>query len=116
MQTSIQLKEICTINPMCVSQTAILADVLEMMANHRISSIVVVEGKRPVGIFTERDALRIIPELLNTKTTFIGSVMSDVPVVAPMHLDLFEAYHLCAQENLLNRGGQHRRLVRHCNR
>ncbi len=100
MQTSIQLKEICTINPMCVSQTAILADVLEMMANHRISSIVVVEGKRPVGIFTERDALRIIPELLNTKTTFIGSVMSDVPVAAPMHLDLFEAYHLCAQENL----------------
>lgn len=98
--TSISLKEICTTNPMCVSQTAVLAEVLEMMAGHHISSVVVVEGKRPIGIFTERDALRIIPELLNPATTSISSVMSDVPVVAPLHLDLFEAYHLCAQKNL----------------
>jgi len=70
------------------------------MAAKRISSVVVVEGKRPVGIFTERDALRIIPELLNTQATAVGSVMSSVPVVAPLHLDLFEAYHLCAQNSL----------------
>jgi diguanylate cyclase (GGDEF)-like protein/PAS domain S-box-containing protein len=100
MQTSISLKEICTINPISVSQTTVLADVLEMMASHHISSIVVVEGKRPVGIFTERDALRIIPDLLNTATTSISRVMSDIPVVAPTHLDLYEAYHLCAQKNL----------------
>ncbi|MDD2832554.1 MAG: diguanylate cyclase [Methylotenera sp.] len=100
MNASISLKEICTPNPICVPTHALLAVVLELMAANRISSVVVVEGKRPVGIFTERDALRIIPELLNIQTTSIGSVMTGAPVVAPLHLDFFEAYHLCAQKNL----------------
>jgi len=77
-----------------------LSDVLDVMANKAISSVVVVEGRRPVGIFTERDALRIIPELLDPKTTTVGSLMSGNLVVAPKHLDLFEAYHLCAQKNI----------------
>jgi diguanylate cyclase (GGDEF)-like protein/PAS domain S-box-containing protein len=98
--TSISLKEICTTNPISVSQTVLLVDVLEIMAEHRISAVIVVEGKRPIGIFTERDALRIIPELLDPATTLISRVMSDALVVAPLHLDLFEAYHLCAQKNL----------------
>jgi diguanylate cyclase (GGDEF)-like protein/PAS domain S-box-containing protein len=77
-----------------------LSDVLDVMANKAISSVVVVEGRCPVGIFTERDALRIIPELLDPKVTTVGSLMSGNPVVAPKHLDLFEAYHLCAQKNI----------------
>lgn len=77
-----------------------LSDVLDVMASMTISSVVVVEGRRPIGIFTERDALRIIPELLDPETTKVGSLMSGNPVVAPRHLDLFEAYHLCAQKNI----------------
>lgn len=77
-----------------------LSDVLDVMAGMTISSVVVVEGRCPIGIFTERDALRIIPELLDPRTTKVGSLMSGNPVVAPRHLDLFEAYHLCAQKNI----------------
>lgn len=100
MYTSMSLNEICSSNPTSVSRDAMLSDVLDVMSNKAISSVVVVEGRRPVGIFTERDALRIIPELLDTKTTTVGSLMSGNPVVAPKHLDLFEAYHLCAQKNI----------------
>ncbi|MFA7351799.1 MAG: diguanylate cyclase [Methylotenera sp.] len=94
------LNEICSSNPISVSRDTMLSDVLDVMANKAISSVVVVEGRRPVGIFTERDALRIIPELLDPKTTTVGSLMSGNLVVAPKHLDLFEAYHLCAQKNI----------------
>lgn len=68
------------------------------MSSMRISSVIVVEERRPVGIFTERDALRIIPESLNPAITSVGTIMSSIPVLAPKHLDLFEAYHLCAQK------------------
>lgn len=100
MYTSMSLNEICSSNPTSVSRDTMLSDVLDVMANKAISSVVVVEGRRPVGIFTERDALCIIPELLDPKTTTVGSLMSGNPVVAPKHLDLFEAYHLCAQKNI----------------
>lgn len=101
MYTSMSLNEICSINPISVSVDTMLSDVLDVMGNMRISCVVVVEGnKRPVGIFTERDALRIIPELLDPGMTKVGSLISGMPVVAPKHLDLFEAYHLCAQKNI----------------
>ncbi len=77
-----------------------LSDVLDVMTTMSISSIIIVDGKRPVGIFTERDALRIIPALLDPRTTKVSNLMSSNPVVAPKHLDLFEAYHLCAQKNI----------------
>ncbi len=98
MHTTVLLNEICSINPISVSQHAALSEVLAIMNRMRISSVIVVEGKRPVGIFTERDALRIIPESLNPAVTSVGAIMSIIPVLAPKHLDLFEAYHLCAQK------------------
>lgn len=94
------LNEICSTHPTSVPQDAKVSDVLNKMTALGISSVVVVDGRRPVGIFTERDALRIIPELLDPITTKISSLMSRNPVVAPIHLDLFEAYHLCAQKNI----------------
>lgn len=100
MHTTVLLNEICSINPIHVSQHAILSDVLEIMNSKRISSVIVVDGKRPVGIFTERDALRIIPESLNPSVTSVCNIMSSIPVLAPKHLDVFEAYHLCAQKGI----------------
>lgn len=100
MYASISLKEICSSTPVCVSRKTLLADVLSILNEHRISSVIVVEGKRPVGIFTERDALRIFPSGANPQTTYVGDVMSSPLVVTPQHLDFFEAYHLCAQKNI----------------
>jgi len=94
------LNEICSKNPVSVARDAMVADVLNHMTVMGISSVIVVEGKRPVGIFTERDALRIIPEILDPINTHIDILMSRNPIVAPRHLDLFEAYHLCAQKDI----------------
>jgi len=97
---SVTLKDICTTDPICVSRETLVANVLNIMGSRHISSIIVVEGKKPVGIFTERDAIRIIPSGRNPETTPISEVMSSPPVVAPNHLDFFEAYHLCSQKGL----------------
>ena len=35
-----------------------IGDVLRLMVEHRIGCVIVAEGNRPVGIFSERDALR----------------------------------------------------------
>lgn len=40
-----------------VAADAALGDVLKVMVEHRIGCVVVADGDRPVGIFSERDAL-----------------------------------------------------------
>lgn len=100
MFSSITLKEICSTDPVCISQEASLAEAMELMAGRNISSVIVVEDNQPVGIFTERDALRIIPLGLNPRNMRVREAMSSPPVVAPTHLDFFEAYHLCARRNI----------------
>jgi CBS domain-containing protein len=46
--------------PITVAPKTPVGDVLRMMVEHRIGCVVVAEGNRAVGIFSERDALRKI--------------------------------------------------------
>ena len=100
MFASFTLKEIGSANPVHVSQDACLVNVLELMTDRHISCVVVVDDKRPIGIFTERDVLNIIATGLDPQVIPVRDVMSGHPVVAPEHLGFFEAYHLCASKNI----------------
>ena len=44
--------------PITVAPTTAVGEVLKLMVKNRIGCVVVAEGDRPVGIFSERDALR----------------------------------------------------------
>ena len=46
--------------PISVSPTTSIVDVLRLMVERRIGCVVVAENDRPIGIFSERDALRKI--------------------------------------------------------
>ena len=46
--------------PVTVARTTPIRDVLRLMVEHRIGCVVVADGARPLGIFSERDALRKI--------------------------------------------------------
>lgn len=100
MFASITLKEISSFDPVCVPQDVVLAHALELMVGRHISCVVVVDGKRPVGIFTECDVLDMIASGLDPQATVICDAISGDPVVAPEHLGFFEAYHLCARKNI----------------
>jgi CBS domain-containing protein len=44
--------------PITVAPTTSVGDVLRLMVQHRIGCVVVADGDQPLGIFSERDALR----------------------------------------------------------
>lgn len=66
----------------CAPTDASVSSVAQQMRAHRVGCIVIVSGKRPVGIVTDRDlALRIVAESL-PGTTPVSQVMSPDPVTA----------------------------------
>ena len=55
---------------------------LKIMAKHKISSVVIVDEKnRPVGIFTEKDAIRVMSERGGVPSLQLKTVMSS-PVIS----------------------------------
>ena len=66
--------------PITVERTTPVGDVMRLMVEHRIGCVVVADGGQPVGIFSERDALR----RLNTETARlagqpVGNFMTPQP-------------------------------------
>jgi CBS domain-containing protein len=58
-----------------------VAQAAKLMARKNVGAVMVVEGKRLVGIFTERDAVfRVIAEGRDVATTTIGEVMTPDPI------------------------------------
>ena len=62
---------------MTAAKTLSVLDGARMMKQHNIGAILVVDGSRLVGIFTERDALfRVLAEGRNPQTTRLADVMT----------------------------------------
>jgi CBS domain-containing protein len=58
-----------------------VAKAAKMMAKKNVGAVMVVEGKRLVGIFTERDAVfRVVAEGRDVDTTRISEVMTPSPL------------------------------------
>ncbi|MCE9625666.1 MAG: CBS domain-containing protein [Deltaproteobacteria bacterium] len=66
-------------NPKVVTlpPTASIYEASQKMAEHLIGSVIVMEGDRALGIFTERDLLnRVVSKGLDPRTTLLSQVMS----------------------------------------
>ena len=68
-----------------VPPSATVADAVRVMNEKKIGSVLVVEGGRLVGIFTERDVLsRVVAAGVNPLTALVSSVMSTrLDIIAP---------------------------------
>ncbi|MFO1312746.1 MAG: CBS domain-containing protein [Burkholderiales bacterium] len=63
--------------PVTAAKTLSVLDGARMMKQHNIGALLVVDGSRLVGIFTERDALfRVLSEGRNPQTTRLADVMT----------------------------------------
>lgn len=100
MYASVVLKDVCSTEPVSAPPDAPVSEVLKTMHARRISSVVVVEGKRPVGIFTERDAMHAFAHGPQSRIVPVSAVMGTPPLVAPFDTGFFDAYHLCAQKGV----------------
>lgn len=68
-----------------VPSTVTIAKAVDEMNRHRIGSIVVLEGGRPIGIFTERDVLRrVVGANIDPKVMRVADVMtSNLITISP---------------------------------
>jgi diguanylate cyclase (GGDEF)-like protein/PAS domain S-box-containing protein len=75
-------------------------EALSLMRERRISSLVVTEGNRPVGIFTERDAVLLSYSRQNIETLRIGEVMGKPPLTASPETDYRDGYGLITERRV----------------
>jgi CBS domain-containing protein len=66
----------------------------KIMVQHDIGSIVVVEGKKPVGIITERDITKQVIKGEGVLKEAVKNVMTKALVTAPPNMPVQEAFEL----------------------
>lgn len=93
------LAELMTWNIVTIDQAASLARATEVMETARISSVLVAEYGRPVGIVTERDVLRALEAKLPS-TEPVATVMGKPLVSAPKDMSVHDAYHYMAKKGV----------------
>ncbi|MBI4692706.1 MAG: EAL domain-containing protein [Gammaproteobacteria bacterium] len=87
------LSEIMSSAVLTVGPHSRLADAVAMMAERRISCLVVVDARQPLGIVTESDVARLLKRGTSRDTT-VHHVMSSPPVTAPAGIDFYAAMAL----------------------
>ena len=63
-----------------VAPTTTLGEAVALMAKQRIGSVLVMEGQRLVGIFTERDTVRALSQTYDAPTHEVSSWMTPDPI------------------------------------
>jgi CBS domain-containing protein len=92
--------EVMTRDVVVVSPDDPVEEAVRSMIDHDIGSVVVLEGKGPVGILTERDLMRRIldrPDLLSAR---VGAVMSSPVVTTGPDVEMVDAFDLMNAENV----------------
>ncbi len=66
--------------PITIAKSATVLDAAKLMKQHNIGALLVVDGTRLAGIFTERDSLfRVVAAARDPAATRIGDVMTAQP-------------------------------------
>ncbi|HEX8988284.1 MAG TPA: PAS domain S-box protein [Rhodocyclaceae bacterium] len=91
------LADLMTWNLVTIDCAANLGRATEVMEAARISSVLVTEFGKPVGIVTERDILHALDTAVPREQT-VASVMGRPLVSARKDLTVHDAYHLMAQK------------------
>ena len=78
-----------------LSPSATVREASRLMARERVGAVLITEGKRLLGIFTERDALgRVLARQLDPEATQLDTVMTADPVTVSPGATAIEALRL----------------------
>ncbi|BCB97317.1 hypothetical protein JZK55_22390 [Dissulfurispira thermophila] len=88
------IRKIFTSNVISVTPDVSVSEAASLMEKNKISCIVVVQGKKPVGIFTERDFVVAVHRQNHLDSTEIGKLMTVQPITANIDTNIYEAYSL----------------------
>jgi PAS domain S-box-containing protein len=90
-----QLNEILTPNVISVPPTTLVSEAIRKMRSKNISCIVVLEGSKPIGIFTERNVVQVAAERgADFNNREIRELMSSPVFTANKNTEMYIAYNL----------------------
>ncbi|WP_316368740.1 EAL domain-containing protein [Candidatus Thiodiazotropha sp. CDECU1] len=99
MMSALTLKQIFSTEVETVSADIPIDKVLLRMERNQISCLVAVdENRRPIGIFTEQDAIRIMAERQSVREIRMNDVMSNSPLTAAENMDFHDAYRIMSEK------------------
>jgi len=105
-----QVSDIMHRDVVTVSAGDSFARVASVLKEHKISSVVVMDGDRPAGIVTERDVVGVVADGVDPSTVRVGDRMATDLAVAEPRQDVADAARLMAARRIrhlpvLDRGG-----------
>ena len=90
-----QLKEILTAKVINVSPSTPVSQAIRIMRTENISCLVILEEKKPIGIFTESNVLQYaIQQGVDSYDCEIRKLMSSPVLTANRNIDIYAAYNL----------------------
>lgn len=97
--SSLRLGDIASSSLHTVAPDVPLAEAVALFAEHRVSSLIIVAGQRPLGILTERDLVRAMCDGVG-QSAAVSHYMSSPVVTAPHDLDFAAAQLLMANHGV----------------
>jgi CBS domain-containing protein len=79
----IYVKDVMTFNVRTIPTVSSVSDAAKAMAKSKIGSLVIVEGKKPVGIITEGDVSRCVAKGLNPAKTPVSFQKKKLVAIDP---------------------------------
>ncbi|MFN4132922.1 MAG: cyclic nucleotide-binding/CBS domain-containing protein [Candidatus Hadarchaeales archaeon] len=101
MKKVVSIKEAMTAKVLTIGPNATVATAAKKMAENSVGSIVVVEGKKPIGILTERDLLmKVVSTDAKPSKVLVKKVMSSPLTTIGPDSDVVEAARIMARNRI----------------
>lgn len=92
--------ELMTKDVVTVGPDAAVRDALRAMIDHDIGSVVVVDGDRAVGVFTERDVTRHVLTDAALLDERVGDLMSAPPITVTPNAQVVDVFEVMNSSNI----------------
>jgi CBS domain-containing protein len=96
----VQIGGVMRVNLVTAAPDGTAAEAIRTMVGAGVGSVVVTEGNEPVGIFTERDVLRLAGEGADFESTVLRDVMTRNPLTISADDRILAAAQLMGERNL----------------
>jgi CBS domain-containing protein len=96
----VQIGGVMRVNLVTAAPDRTAAEAIRTMVDAGVGSVIVAEGSQPVGIFTERDVLRLAGEGADFEATQLRDVMTRNPLTISADDAILAAAQLMGERNL----------------
>lgn len=101
MKTKIRVKDAMTMHPITISVKKSLKDCAKLMRKSHVGGVLVVKGKKLVGIVTEQDIVhKVIAKGKSSLDIELDNIMETELITVNSDLDIYEAMMLMRDEDI----------------